>query len=596
MDDQAVAASNGKDTAGQLWHIDVGDFLHHLCERPILSGVQRVQMELTAALMERREIALIARDGREARWRKVSTTAYLAILDGLNGGSGRDIRVEAARALENLGSTCIPHGSLIVNVGVPCWTADYYRLIATARASRKIQFAAFVHDLIPIKLPGRCSPALTGAFTAWAYLTVRHADYLIVNSNATAHDLVTFAERFGRTVQPIVLRLDGLSRNLCASCPPSTLAILDASSQPYALFVGTIESRKRHDVVFDAWAELCRQLPAVRIPTLVCVGRRGYLADEMLAIVKNDPVLRRKVCILEAVPDGELAHLYQSAAFTIYNSMDEGWGLPITEALRFGRIPIASDLPAHREAGGDFALYFDPTNRNALVEIIVELLMNESIKSDREAVIKSDVRLTAWTEIAGRLERLLEENRSSMEFHRETIDLGRRYPFGHQTGPKPDPARIAMQIAAHGADWSVPEYWGRWTTALVARVTLPLPQTTGDICLYLELQAPIVPIRFRIGVGREATAMLDPADGLNVLIRIPKVVISDLDLEVAIMNEALIELAPLTGGADSRTIGMAVKSIMICESSDHSSRLDYVETYGRFAVATLSLGERDVDL
>jgi glycosyltransferase involved in cell wall biosynthesis len=51
----------------------------------------------------------------------------------------------------------------------------------------------------------------------------------------------------------------------------------------------------------------------------------------------------------------------------------EGFGLPIVEALRQGSRVLASDLPAHREAGGDAVAYFPSGDAGALAVLLETL-------------------------------------------------------------------------------------------------------------------------------------------------------------------------------------------------------------------------------
>jgi glycosyltransferase involved in cell wall biosynthesis len=63
----------------------------------------------------------------------------------------------------------------------------------------------------------------------------------------------------------------------------------------------------------------------------------------------------------------------------IFPSRYEGWGLPISEALRFG-VPVAcSDLPVLREQAADAALFFNPSNPHDMVDAIRGLWTNDQL-------------------------------------------------------------------------------------------------------------------------------------------------------------------------------------------------------------------------
>ena len=87
--------------------------------------------------------------------------------------------------------------------------------------------------------------------------------------------------------------------------------------------VSTVEPRKQHLTAFGAWSQLIRDHGA-RTPKLVCVGRRGWLAEPVFARLEGAAALRDRTAMLSGVPDHELATLYKACLFTLYPSAYEG--------------------------------------------------------------------------------------------------------------------------------------------------------------------------------------------------------------------------------------------------------------------------------
>ncbi|MEI9931042.1 MAG: glycosyltransferase [Rhizomicrobium sp.] len=127
----------------------------------------------------------------------------------------------------------------------------------------------------------------------------------------------------------------------------------------FVLFVSTIEPRKNHAFVFTAWLKLLRRHGAKNCPKLVCVGQQGWLNSEAYARLDASEDLKRQVVILSNVSDVMLSKLYEACICTLYPSLYEGWGLPVTESLCFGKVPIVSHVASLPEAGGLFAEYFE---------------------------------------------------------------------------------------------------------------------------------------------------------------------------------------------------------------------------------------------
>ena len=115
------------------------------------------------------------------------------------------------------------------------------------------------------------------------------------------------------------------------------------TTEPYFLFVGTLEPRKNLPLLVDAWSEVRRSHPV----DLVLAGRRR--AD--FSALDPAPGLH----VLGEVTDEALPTLYSRALAFVYPSLYEGFGLPVLEAMQCGACVIAS--PAVAEAAGDAAIY-----------------------------------------------------------------------------------------------------------------------------------------------------------------------------------------------------------------------------------------------
>jgi alpha-1,3-rhamnosyl/mannosyltransferase len=129
-----------------------------------------------------------------------------------------------------------------------------------------------------------------------------------------------------------------------------------APTQPYLLFVGTLESRKNIERLVEAWREV-RKTEAV---DLVLAGR----VREGFAAPAAEPGLR----VLGAVPEEDLPALYSGAEAFVYPSLYEGFGLPVLEAMQCGATVITSRDPAIMEVSGGAAIHVDATDVRELAE------------------------------------------------------------------------------------------------------------------------------------------------------------------------------------------------------------------------------------
>ena len=90
-------------------------------------------------------------------------------------------------------------------------------------------------------------------------------------------------------------------------------------------------------------------------PRLVIVGRRGWENENIIDLLERSSRLGPYVAEVGNLTDQGLASLIAGSSALIARVRAEGFGLPIVEALAVGAPVIASNIPAHREAAGEFA-------------------------------------------------------------------------------------------------------------------------------------------------------------------------------------------------------------------------------------------------
>lgn len=137
--------------------------------------------------------------------------------------------------------------------------------------------------------------------------------------------------------------------------------------------VGTIEPRKGQEVILDAFDHMRAMLGAAA-PDLVVVGRPGWRTEALQRRMSDHPDQGGALRWLDNASDELLEALYDRAALVVMPSRGEGFGLPVTEALRHGRKVLARDIPVFRELQSDGLYYFQSDVPAALAEDIVETL------------------------------------------------------------------------------------------------------------------------------------------------------------------------------------------------------------------------------
>ena len=143
----------------------------------------------------------------------------------------------------------------------------------------------------------------------------------------------------------------------------------DLGEHPTFLMVGTLEPRKEHALVLDAFERLWADGHDVQ---LCIVGKQGWMAEDVVSRLRSLERTEPRLKWLENADDQALAHLYRNSACLIAASRDEGYGLPIVEAAHHALPVLARDIPVFREVGGDWASYFP---RNASGPVLADHIL-----------------------------------------------------------------------------------------------------------------------------------------------------------------------------------------------------------------------------
>ncbi|MCB1016205.1 MAG: glycosyltransferase family 4 protein [Acidimicrobiales bacterium] len=120
------------------------------------------------------------------------------------------------------------------------------------------------------------------------------------------------------------------------------------SAAPLVLAVGRLVPHKGFDAALRAIATACRERPGTRVEVVGDGPARPDL--ERLAV---DLGLADRITFRGRVDDAELVAAYQRAWVVANASLQEGWGLTLTEAAACGTPAVATRIPGHTEAVAD---------------------------------------------------------------------------------------------------------------------------------------------------------------------------------------------------------------------------------------------------
>jgi glycosyltransferase involved in cell wall biosynthesis len=177
-------------------------------------------------------------------------------------------------------------------------------------------------------------------------------------------------------------------------------------SEPYLLFVGTIEPRKNLPVLLRAYAELIATTP--HRPRLVICGGGGWKNEEVYRMV-DELNLGDLVRFLGYVVDEDLPALYSAAECFLYPSIYEGFGLPPLESMACGTPVITSNASSLPEVVGDGGLMHNPTDHRELAGMMARMLGEKDYREHFRRVGLQRSAQFSWDRAAGETQALYDE-------------------------------------------------------------------------------------------------------------------------------------------------------------------------------------------
>lgn len=224
---------------------------------------------------------------------------------------------------------------------------------------------------------------------AMAKNIVRYSSFIASDSLATVHD---FEETYGVSAEKFVVLPLGIGQAIDllvsrGSLRPDCLP----NAKEYLFTISTIEPRKNLPMLFLAFSQIASTYPDLH---LVIAGAKGWKTEGILEQVATLGIEDR-VHFLGFVPDEDVPDLFRNARVAVTASLDEGFGLPVLEAMTFGAVIASSNVGALTEVGGEVPYYFDPNNMDSMVAGIISALESD----EREARIAAGIersKLFSW--------------------------------------------------------------------------------------------------------------------------------------------------------------------------------------------------------
>lgn len=268
---------------------------------------------------------------------------------------------------------------------VPELIADFQRSLRNFAMIRYsgCRTGAIGHDCIPLTTAETIDSGMGGHFAGWL-ASAREMDVVATTCESSRREYEGWKRMLvgvgveGPQIKDVLLPADIPDAN------PQALERMRLRMTipgfPTILCVGSHEPRKNHLAVLHAAELLWREGLDF---SLVFIGGKGWHGEAFVERVEELEAAGRTVQSLTGIGDEDLFAAYRIADFSIFPSLNEGFGLPVVESLAVGTPVITSAFGSMAEiAAGGGALLVDPRDDEAIADGMRRLLTDPALRAE----------------------------------------------------------------------------------------------------------------------------------------------------------------------------------------------------------------------
>lgn len=218
--------------------------------------------------------------------------------------------------------------------------------------------------------------------------------YILFLNTRAVHKIVTVSDTVKNEICQIfdmdfhrVIRVyNPVSKNVIRWKPPLPLGpSIFQTYRKYLISVGHLERRKNLGRLIEAFAS-CIHNKKVEFD-LILVGNDAGEKRKLLGMTKSFGVSER-VLIVSDVDEKNKNELVFRSLGAVYPSTEEGFGIPVVEALAMNKRVAVSNIPVFLEIAGENATYFDPFVIDEIADALIRVVSLKDGGKDRETSLK----------------------------------------------------------------------------------------------------------------------------------------------------------------------------------------------------------------
>ena len=160
---------------------------------------------------------------------------------------------------------------------------------------------------------------------------------------------------------------------------------------PFLFSIGIIGEKKN----FHVLVEMMNHLPDL---ILYISGKKETSYSKLIEALIEKHELTNRVFLTGEIEEGEKNWMYKNCSAFVFPSKNEGFGLPVVEAMSFGQPLILSELTSLPEIGGELANYFPSFEAQEMALVVKEAINQHSLERKGELIKRTE--LFNWNKAA----------------------------------------------------------------------------------------------------------------------------------------------------------------------------------------------------
>lgn len=368
-------------------YVDITQFM----KIEAITGIQRVMREVLVRLIKCREVETILLSYSDLN-------RYFEIIDNekfvnyfeKDIGNRKNVYSNMFILIEELVA-----GSVFFDLDV-AWSATLKRsFLLPILKQKNIYIVAQIYDIMAITHFQYFMMHFTYEFMEFIGAHIQYADRIIVSTKASLNILQNFAKELGlNDINGVVAHLGAdfkKTKNQNLSVQKKVRNVVKKGK--YILMVGTIEPRKNHKLLLDAYDNGLNELGY----NIVFAGRKGWKNESFLERLYCHDDYNKRIFHITDATNADIDYLYTKAFLVAFPTHMEGFGLPLVESLERGTPVIATDIDVLREIGKEYCYYFRPNDVESFINCIKEIESNTQSYIQKKHILKT-YKPTTWDE------------------------------------------------------------------------------------------------------------------------------------------------------------------------------------------------------